>query len=57
MRVPISIKQYENETDNKSLLIISDIVTCVKNPCRALIPNLRPSIDYQFWVKHLKHWF
>ncbi|TKR60741.1 hypothetical protein L596_027940 [Steinernema carpocapsae] len=40
----------------------SDVVTCLENPCRAKVTNLRPAMDYKFWVtaihdSHLKSQF
>uniref|UniRef100_A0AC34GGJ2 Fibronectin type-III domain-containing protein n=1 Tax=Panagrolaimus sp. ES5 TaxID=591445 RepID=A0AC34GGJ2_9BILA len=49
LATPVSIgaKQFENGTFSTTL---SDIVSCIEDPCQAKIANLRPSADYKFWI-------
>ncbi|KAI1719697.1 protein tyrosine kinase domain-containing protein [Ditylenchus destructor] len=46
----IGVKQYDNGEFSP---LISDIVSCNKNPCQAKVPNLRASTTYQFWITAL----
>uniref|UniRef100_A0A7E4UPM6 receptor protein-tyrosine kinase n=1 Tax=Panagrellus redivivus TaxID=6233 RepID=A0A7E4UPM6_PANRE len=46
----VGARGYENGSFSG---LLSDIVACVVDPCRAKIANLRPSVDYRFWITAL----